>query len=167
MEELLLEELQFFLTKQPSCLIIANNTLHKALDAITPSLNLQIPVFHAGYLCAEDAVKNGYQTILLLGTKFTMEDGFFAKYFEERGIKVIIPNLEEREEIAKIQAHVASGVQNEAFKISLQKIISGYKVNAVCLSCTELPLVINKLLVPIINPGALQIKEAISFAISK
>lgn len=167
-EELLLEELQFFLSRKPDCLIIANNTLHKAFDAICGQLNLDIPVFHAGFLCVEESVKAGYKTVLLLGTKFTMEDGFFAKYFEDKKIKVVTPNLEERLTIQAVQAQIAAGVHNFSFKKEFEEIISRYATDAVCLACTELPLVLNQNNCPlnIINPSMLQIVKAMEFILS-
>jgi len=56
-EKLLKIELEFFLTKKPDCLIICNNTLHKAFDNL--NLDIEIPVFHAGILSAMFAKTRG------------------------------------------------------------------------------------------------------------
>ncbi len=40
-----------------------------------------------------------FQKVLLLATKFTMEDSFFAKILEENGIEVVIPEAKEREQM--------------------------------------------------------------------
>lgn len=165
-EKLLKIELEFFLTKKPGCLIICNNTLHKAFDNI--NLKLEIPVFHAGILSAMFAKMHGYKSVLLLGTKFTMEDGFFAKYFENLGIEVAIPNESDRMQIQNLQTQISSGIKNDNFFQNFTEILSNYKnVDAICLACTELPLYINSqnCTLPIINPIELQCSEAVNFAI--
>lgn len=166
-ESYLKEEIQFLLTKQPSCLIICNNTLHKAFDSL--NLNISIPVFHAGLLSAKEAVQKKYRKVLLLGTKFTMEDGFFTKYFEDYGIEIVIPNHEHRIFIQEIQTQISAGVKNDSFFRTFQQIISVYKnLDAICLACTELPLYINSdnCKLPIINPIDLQCMEAVKFYLS-
>lgn len=165
-EKLLKIELEFFLTKKPDCLIICNNTLHKAFDNI--NLRLEIPVFHAGILSAMFAKMHGYKSVLLLGTKFTMEDGFFAKYFENLGIEVVIPNESDRMQIQNLQTQISSGIKNDNFFQNFTEILSNYKnVDAICLACTELSLYINSqnCTLPIINPIELQCSEAVNFAI--
>ena len=96
--ELLKAEIEIITSKGIDSLIICNNTLHKAFDMIEPSLNLQIPVHHAGKLSAKKAQKLGAKKVLLMATKFTMQDGFFAKYFIDLGIEVVLPNLQEMDE---------------------------------------------------------------------
>ena len=164
-EKLLQSEIEFLLEKKPDCLIICNNTLHKAFDSM--NLDIQIPVFHAGKLSAKFAKMHGYESVLLLGTKFTMEDGFFAKYFENLGINAIIPNENDRIQIQSLQTRISSGVKSDNFYDDFAKILSKYtNADAICLACTELPLYINpqNCTLPIINPIELQCNEAVRFA---
>ncbi len=93
---LLEEELAGLIALKPDCIIICCNTLHKYYDMIKDKLNSSIPVMHAVDLVAQHANDHGYRKILLLATKFTMEDGFFAKKLENAGIEVVIPTQEER-----------------------------------------------------------------------
>lgn len=44
--QLLKKELQVLLDSSPSCVMIANNTLHKAFDLIKHELEINVPVFH-------------------------------------------------------------------------------------------------------------------------
>lgn len=164
-EKLLEKEINFLLRKEPDCLLICNNTLHKALDNL--KLITNIPIFHAGFLCAREGFYRNYKSILLLGTKFTMEDGFFAQYFDNFGIKVIIPDAEDRLQIQHIQAKIASGEKNSEFFENFKTINMRYTADAVCLACTELPLYINaqNCNIPIINPIDLQCNAAIEFSL--
>ena len=160
-------EIRFFLEKKPDCLILCNNTLHRALDQIQNRLSLSIPVFHAGLLVAEEAQKRGCKSVLLLGTAFTMEDGFFAAYFEARGIRVVIPSAADRQRIQTIQSDVASGNTNPSYGDVFATMLKAYEsVDAIVLACTELPLVMNEKIAPkpLINPITCQCRAAASFA---
>jgi aspartate racemase len=163
-ENSLTKEIRFFLEKKPDCLVICNNTLHKAFDVIKHKLDLRITILHAGILSANEAVLKGYKSILLLGTKFTMEDGFFAKYFEDNNVSVVIPNENDRVLIQNLQTQISSGITNDNFFGDFAEILSNYKnVDATCLACTELPLYITQqnCSLPIINPIDLQCVRAV------
>ncbi len=150
----------------PDCIIICNNTLHKAYDLIAPSLNLQALVIHIVETVGRAAFSNGFKKLLLLGTKFTMEDGFYAKRLKEFGCDVIVPTLNERKQIQKIQSQLASGCMEKSYRDYFRNLLSNYTdVDAVILGCTELPLAIestdsNK---PLLNPIKLQCVEALDF----
>lgn len=164
---LLAAEILSFLERRPDCLIICNNTLHKAYDLIEAELGINIPVFHAGRLAATDAKQRGMKIILLLGTAFTMEDGFFARYFEEQGITVIVPSPEDRKQIQAMQTELAAGKMHPSYESAFQEIIKRYpQAEAAVLACTELPLVINEQNspLPLINPVDCQCMAAAEFA---
>ena len=164
---LLAEEIRFFLDKKPDCLILCNNTLHRAFDQIRDGLKITVPVFHAGHLAADEAQRQSCKTVLLLGTSFTMEDGFFAKYFEDKGINVVIPQPEDRKIIQSIQSELAKGNIDPSYSGVFATMLSRYAhVDAIILACTELPLAINanNAPKPLINPIHCQCEAAASFA---
>ena len=100
--QLLQEELSGLMALKPDCLMICCNSLHKYYDIIKERLNSTIPVMHAVDLVAQYSKEQHYKKVLLLATKFTMEDGFFAKKLEQNAIKVVIPDPEERTEMQRI-----------------------------------------------------------------
>jgi aspartate racemase len=155
--EMLKAEIEIIVSKGVDSLIICNNTLHKAFDIIENELNLKIPVHHAGKLSAKKAREIGAKKVLLLATKFTMQDGFFAKYFNDLGIEVILPSLSEMDEIQKMQTQIANGKILPEFSEKFEEIIKNNKSDAVCLACAELPLAVKNSPVPIINPMVEQI----------
>ena len=164
---LLAEEIRFFMEKKPDCLVLCNNTLHRALDTISAELNLQVPVFHAGHLAAEEAQRKGVKSVLLLATAFTMEDGFFARYFQEKGIRVIVPSYEDRRQVQNIQTQVAAGKSDPAYGQVMAETVKRYpQAEAVVLACTELPLVLGpeNSPIPIINTITCQCDAAALFA---
>src|SRR5579872_4442460 len=66
---LLENELRFMREQPCDCLILCNNTLHKAFDLIRGGLSLDIPFFHAVELTARHARSEGLKHLLLLGTR--------------------------------------------------------------------------------------------------
>ena len=98
-----------------------------------------------------------------------MEDGFFAKILQEHGIKVIIPDQQERDEMQKIHSQELMNnmvtEQSQAYFVDIIKQNS--ECQAVVLGCTEYPLLINKenSVLSIIDPVQLQCKAAVDFAL--
>lgn len=150
------------------CILICNNTLHKAFDDIKHHLYTETPIFHivdcAGEYVATKKIKN----ILLLGTKFTMEDGFYQKRLANYGLHITTPSETERTEIQRIiQEELSKEIFNEKSKKWLQKMISQYACDGVIVACTELPLLIKQedFQVPILNTLELHCEKAVNFAL--
>jgi len=164
--KLLKKEIQNLISLNPSCIIICNNTLHKAYDIIKKELKSHIPVFHILELTADYIKQNNLHHILLLGTKFTMQDDFFKGYLRSQGIKVTVPNEEEMDKIQSIQSALAKGELEDEYKTYFKDLSSKYNnCKGIVLGCTELPLVFNSIEIdiPKINTIELQCKKAIDF----
>ncbi len=168
---LLKKEIEAFIHLAPDWIVICNNTLHKAFNQIESDLRLSIPVFHIIDAVGRFAQTQNLKHLLLLGTKFTMSDGFYQRRLEERfGFVVETPNLPERITIQAIQAQLSRGILEPEFRSNFVKLIRNYSaVDAVVLACTELPLAIHQsdVDVVILNSIEHQCKEAFEFAISK
>jgi len=138
----------------PDCLVICNNTLHKAFDFIAPRLALPIPVFHILEAAGRAARALELRRLLLLGTKFTMEDGYYHRGLERFDLEVTTPDEAERAAIQQIQSQLARG------------IVHAGSVDGVVLACTELPLALGQhdCGIPVINPTEVQCREAFAFA---
>jgi aspartate racemase len=167
---LLEQEINAFVGLRPDCLVLCNNTLHKAFDAIEARLALPIPVFHIVKATGKAAQSMNMRRLLLLGTQFTMEDGFYHRGLEQFGLRVETPLDEDRVRIQQIQSQLARGIMIEEFRGVLATLIEKYAgtVDAVVLACTELPLAIRQkdCGIPILNPTELQCREAFDFATS-
>jgi aspartate racemase len=166
---LLKKEIRVLIKLAPDCLLICNNTLHKAFDQIESDLRLSIPVFHIVDGVGRFARRQNLKRLLLLGTKFTMEDGFYQKRLEERfNLAVEIPNLQERITIQAIQDQLATGILKQEFQTYFVNLIRKYcAVDAIVLACTELPLAIDQCNVDavVLNSIEYQCREAFEFAI--
>jgi len=137
---LLKAEIESILKLNPDGLMICNNTLHKAFDLIKDDMQIEIPVFHVIELTRAFILENNWKRVMLLGTKFTMEDDYFKLPLRNAGIEVTIPDLHERIEIQEIQSQLARGLISKAFGEYFQKITDKYAdLDAFILGCTELP----------------------------
>ncbi len=119
-------------------------------------------------LVADHLNTNGQKKVLLLATKFTMEDGFFSKILEDNGIQVEIPNAREREEMQKIHAELMYNVVTQESRNYFSNLIANHKnLSTVILGCTEYPLVVDQSnsILPIVDPVYLQAVSAVNFAL--
>lgn len=165
---LLKEELKGLAELNPDSLIICCNSLHKFYDMIKEDLDLPMPVFHAVELTAQHIKKQKYKKVLLLATKFTMEDGFFQKILERHGIEVVIPVSDERVEVQRFLDQLIENVITEEAKEYFRSLIQKYEdCDAVVLGCTELPLAIKDetSALPIIDPVHLQCEAAVEYSL--
>ena len=166
---LLKTEIENILKLNPDGLIICNNTLHKAFDLIKSELQISVPVFHIIDLTKTYILENNWKRVLLLGTKFTMEDDFFKQPLIDAGIQVEIPDLQERVEIQAIQSELAKGIITKEYEEYFQKLTDKYAdFDAFILACTELPLAFEKVNTKpvLINTITLQCQKAVEYIIT-
>jgi aspartate racemase len=166
--QLLREELAGLIALQPDCILICCNTLHKYYDKIKEQLDSDIPVMHAVDLVAEHARAHGYKKVLLLATKFTMEDGFFAKRLENAGIQVEIPAPQERTVLQDIHKQLMRNHVSADARVYCRELILKHKnLDAVVLGCTEYRMIVDEThsALPIIDPVILQTISAVNYAL--
>ncbi len=167
--ELLKKELLTLINMNPDCLILCNNALHKALDQILSIIPDNMPLFHAIDCVGKQALVEQKNRLLLLGTQFTMEDGFYKNRLEKFGLNIVIPNESERKTIQAVQTQLSQNIVKPDFTEILQDIIHSYKnqIDGVVLGCTELPMVITPQNSPcdLLNPIELQCEMAVKFAL--
>jgi aspartate racemase len=81
-------------------IVICTNTMHKVIDDIQEKIN--IPILHIADATAHQIKEQGISSVGLLGTRYTMEQDFYKLRLESKGIKVMIPNDNEREIVNKV-----------------------------------------------------------------
>lgn len=132
-----------------------------ALTGITPHIvfdqlreRASIPLVSMVETSFEYSHRKGYKKIALLGTPPTMNGDFFKKPFENSGIQVVTPNVQEKESIGSIIANeleygkVTQESCDKMKSISM-RMINEENVEAIVLGCTELPLIFDKLSIPV------------------
>jgi len=167
---LLRGEIETLLSFRPDCWMIANNTLHKVYDEIAADLPAAPPLFHAITLVRAELRRLSIGRVLLLGTRFTMEDGYYADPLRRAGIEVATPPEPERERIGAILTRLADGAQDPAFADYFARLTMDHAAQgceAVILACTELPLVVvqARSALAIVDPLVLQCRACVGFAV--
>lgn len=124
--------------------VIAANTPHNAFDAIERGSSIKIlSIMEA----TAGAVKKArLKKVGLLGTKATMEYGFFQKTFEDYGIEASIPAETDRDYVDRtIWEKLSHGAIEEKDRVRHSAIIAelvNQGAEGIILGCTELPLLI-------------------------
>ena len=125
-------------------IVICTNTMHKVIDDIRSKIN--IPIIHIADATANRIKEKGLRTIGLLGTKYTMEQDFYKSRLELNGIKVIVPNADERELINKIiYEELCLGKIHQESRDYYKKVIQGLielGAEGIILGCTEIGLLV-------------------------
>jgi aspartate racemase len=152
------------------CIILCCNTLHKMAFFIEQSV--QIPFLHIADPAGNILKNNQIQKIGLLGTQFTMEEGFYASRLTDKfGLEVVVPNEEDRRLLDSIiYDELCQGKISAESKQALIRIIqdlSKQRAEAVLLACTELGLLVqgDDVEVPIYDTTLLHANEAANWSI--
>jgi len=128
------------------CLLIGANTMHKIADEIQAAI--KIPVIHIAEAVAKEILKNGFKKAGLLGTKYTMQLGFYTDHLAKYGIETIIPG---QEDVDFLNYTIYNEFGRNLFlpetKARYLKIISTLKergAEGIILGCTEIPILIKQ-----------------------
>jgi aspartate racemase len=123
-------------------IVICTNTMHKLLPQIASHVN--IPFLHIAKATASKIVEHGIKKVLLLGTKFTMEEDFYKQKLIDSGLQVVIPNQLQREKIHNIIYHeLCLGEIKESSKEYYLEVIDSFDdISGVILGCTEIGMLI-------------------------
>lgn len=126
-------------------ILLATNTMHKVADDINNAID--VPFLHIVDCMADELQAKGISTVGLLGTEFTMQDGFYHRVLERRGIKVVTPELELQAEIHRIifDELCHGKILDESREVYINAIneLQANNSEAVILGCTEIGLLID------------------------
>ena len=152
------------------CLLICTNTMHKVAPQIEAVLD--IPLLHIADATADVLVAEGIKTVGLLGTGFTMQEGFYKdRLTEHYGLQVVIPNTEDRKIIHDvIYQELCLGKTEAASKQEYLRIIQALKdqgAEAVILGCTEIGMLVAQADtdVKLFDTTAIHAAKAVEFAV--
>jgi len=124
--------------------LIATNTMHLVYQEV--QRRSPIPIVSIVKATAEEVNKEGVDKVGLLGTRFTMEEGFFKKGLADYRIDTLMPEKGDREYVDKvIFDELCRGVikseSRERFLRIIRDLIS-QGAEGIVLGCTEIPLLI-------------------------
>ena len=126
--------------------LICTNTMHKLADDIQTAL--RIPLLHIADATGEQVRQAGLRRVGLLGTRFTMEEGFFRDRLAQRfGLECMVPETAGRATVHRIiYEELCVGILRPESKEHLSRIIDQLVqagAQGIILGCTELGLLIS------------------------
>ncbi len=126
--------------------LIATNTMHKVFDDVQRSIDL--PLIHLIDATVDTIRTKNISTVGLLGTKYTMTDGFYTDRLNRNNLSTVVPSIDDQEIIHRIIVEeLVRGKLSESSKQHYLSIIEKMKRNGaegIILGCTEIPLLINQ-----------------------
>lgn len=148
---------------------IMANTPHNAFDVIKRRAPLEVlSIMEAS---TKEIKSVAISTVALLGTKPTMEYGFFQRTFEREGIQTMIPEEDDRSYLdrlvwEKLSYGKVEVADQERVKKIIQKLIDR-GARGVILGCTELPLLIREedISVKVFDTMKIHAKAILNFAL--
>jgi aspartate racemase len=106
---------------------------------------VSIPILSILEETAKEVNKLELKKVAVLGTEMTISSGIYQKVLPD--ISLIVPKLEQQQEITEIILNVLAGKKIKSDLQKLKSIIKELKINGaekVILGCTELPLLIKE-----------------------
>lgn len=152
-------------------LVICTNTMHKVADAVQSAVT--IPLLHIADPTAQAVRQAGFDTVGLLGTRFTMAQDFYRSRLEDQhGLTVLTPPADDQALVHQIIFNeLCLGQVLDASRQTYQDIISDLQASgaqAIILGCTEIAMLIGPQHcdLPLFDTTALHAQSAALWALS-
>lgn len=150
-------------------LILCTNTMHKVASAVAEATGATF--IHIADPTAAEIRKQGIRTVGLLGTRYTMEQDFYRERIEHGGVKVIIPDRRERDDVhGIIYEELCHGLVKDASRTRYQEIVTSLGARGaegVILGCTEIGMLLDSRYVslPLFDTARLHAVAAVAEAV--
>jgi len=151
-------------------LLLACNTVHKSYDAVAANVN--VPVLHIADAAADRLVADGRTRVALLGSRFTMTEGFVRDRIERRGTALAPIEAGWMAEVDRIiyeELGVGRVVRESQRKLkTLITELAKQKVQAVVLGCTELVLAVDVRanVIPVYDTTSIHARAAVEWMLA-
>jgi len=152
-------------------LVICTNTMHKVVPQIEQAIS--IPILHIADATAGRIKEKGFQTIGLLGTRFTMEQDFYAgRLSEKHGLRVLVPPPGDRQLVHRvIYEELVLGQVRDASRREFLRIIDGLKgqgAEGIIEGCTEIVMLVQQehTDMPLFDTTTIHAEEAVRMALA-
>lgn len=154
-------------------LLFCANTPHKVYLPVSHKVG--IPILHIADATGLAIQKAGLKKVGLIGTIYTMEDGFIAQWLKDRyGIETITPESPEvRHEFQRmIQTELGMGIfkpETKRYVLAEIERLRRRGAQGIVLGCTEFPLIIKQEDVPfpVFDTTALHSQMAVDFILRR
>ncbi|WP_136658230.1 aspartate/glutamate racemase family protein [Nitratireductor sp. XY-223] len=151
-------------------LVIATNTMHKVADEVEAASGLE--VLHIADATGDALASDRRKRVGLLGTRFTMEEDFYAERLRSRfGLDVVVPEKPSRDAIHRViyeelcLGEVKAGAR-DLFRAVIDDLRGG-GCDSVILGCTEITMAVDETnsALPIYDTTALHAVAAVDRAL--
>ena len=145
-------------------LVLCTNTMHKVAHAIQSAVN--IPFLHIAEATARRVKDAGIGRVCLLGTAFTMEEGFYKDVLARNGIDVIVPDADDRKTVNDvIYGELCHGIIKDESRAKFVGIINkaaALGARGAILGCTEIGLLVGDgdITLPVFDTALIHAEEA-------
>jgi len=153
------------------CILIGANTMHKIAAEVQAKVS--VPVIHVAAATAKSIEKQGLSKVALLGTKYTMELGFYQRELQKHHITTIIPNEADRQYIHdaiynEMGKNIFLPATKKQFLVIIDKLIKE-GAEGVILGCTEIPLLLKQpdCPIPVFDTTLIHTGAAVAFALEE
>ena len=153
-------------------ILLCTNTIHLVSHYISD--HVRIPFLHIASATGEAIRLQGLTSVALLGTKFTMEYGFYKDtLLSDYGLRVLTPGPSDRQVLHDmIYDELVRGVFTDSSKRELLRIIEelqGLGAQGIILGCTELPLLVKEgdVAIPLFDTGKIHAQQAVEWSIGR
>lgn len=151
------------------CLLICTNTMHLVADEVAAAV--RVPLINIIDETAKALIAAGARRPLLLATRYTMEQGFYARRMAAHGLTLTTPGDAGRTVVHDvIFDELCAGTVRDASRDAFLALIDRAKADgcdSVILGCTEICLLLDPATLPL--PGfdstAIHVAAAVDFAL--
>lgn len=151
-------------------LLLCTNTMHKVAPAIETGCAL--PLLHIADATGNAIRTANHQRVGLLGTRFTMREGFYRERLTERfGLQVVVPDETAQIEIDRVIFDELCVGRIEATSRATYRAICARLLDQGCegviLGCTEIGLLLkpDDVAAPLFDTAALHVQAALDWAL--
>ncbi|WP_114423025.1 aspartate/glutamate racemase family protein [Nocardioides houyundeii] len=124
--------------------LIATNLMHKVAPAVEAAVD--VPLLHIGDAVGHAATAAGYGTLGVVGTRWVMEEPFYADRLGAHGLACVVPGAEDRQVLDEvIFSELTLGVVREESRATFARVLQDLAsrgAEAVVLACTEIQLLV-------------------------
>ncbi|PQB03332.1 aspartate racemase [Polaribacter filamentus] len=170
--DLIFDACKSLVSSNVDAIVLCANTAHLFADEIQEKID--IPILHIATATAKEINRKKLRKIGLLGTKFTMEMGFYRDKLKEYDIETIIPTDEKDIEIIQniVKNELGKGIvtkdSKEKFINYANKLVER-GAEGIVLGCTEIPMLIKQkdFNFPVFDTTKIHVESIIKFALEK
>ncbi|MBN1401029.1 MAG: aspartate/glutamate racemase family protein [Anaerolineae bacterium] len=152
-------------------LLICSNTMHCVAPQVEAAIH--VPLLHIADATAQRIADHGLECIGLLGTRFTMEEGFYrGRLVERHGLQVLIPPEPARAGIHRViyEELVVGRIEpsSKAAYLEVMDDLVARGAQGIILGCTEIGLLVSQedTSVPVFDTTRIHAEAAVELALA-